>query len=145
MRSYSAFLNTTFLITALSMSGCGGSDLDVQYTSRASTPGSNWTCSELAGGSPGLCPDCAAVCAELVSDTKVNLAINIDPPKTGWLCSADVTVKQGTQTLFTGPLGTEPIDISIEELTLGDSETVDGDDSLSITVDGTGTFAASCP
>ncbi len=145
MRSYSAFFKTTLLLAAFSMGGCGGPDLEVQYSNRASTPGSNWTCSDLAGGSPGLCPDCASICAELVSDTKVNLAINIDPPDTGWLCSVDVTVKQGTQTLFTGALGAEPIDVSIEEFTLGDSETVDGDDSLSIAVDGTGTFASSCP
>lgn len=126
------------------LTACGGPPgPEVAHIRRA--VGAEWTCSAIAGGSPGTCPDCVSACAYLETDTSLKLGVSVDDPASEYLCSIDVTVKQGTTTLFTGQLGIGAVDLSVEAFHTDDAQVVSGDSDASITVEGTGTFGASCP
>lgn len=102
-----------------------------------------WTCSPLASGPIGGCPDCVQVCAKLASINQLRLGISVETAQSGWLCTATATVKQGGNVLFTGDLDLSAVDLDTLGFTEAGTETVDAQ-GTGITVEGDGEASTSC-
>jgi hypothetical protein len=122
--------------------GCGGS---MPGTAKSTLALEGWTCSPWASGGPGgACPDCVLMCARLESSTVLRLGVFVDTAMTGWLCTGEATVKQGVDTLFSGELDLDAVDLSSTGFTEAGSETVDAQEG-GVTVEGDGEAGTSCP